>query len=401
MKHNDLNEGDQLPAAERIAYLIAGYLANTLTEAEHDELDDWVVASEENTKFFEELTDEDNIEAGIRWHQNLERQKALQKIKEDLGLRRAERPFFRSFWPYLVAACLLLSVAGIYLLKTAVPKKITPALVKNNGVNAIHPGQDQAVLTLANGRTIILDSTGTGLLATEGSVHVSKQRGGEILYSGNDKNRNYNIVSTPRGGQYKLVLGDGTRVWLNAESSLKFPAGFAPHHRDVELQGEAYFEVAKNPAQPFKVTIKSPSGNGGTVEVLGTHFNINSYGEEATVKTTLLEGSVQVEREGKRVVLKPGQQAQSGIGINVIMVNPEEAVAWKNGLFLFRDAPIYAIGAQISRWYNLDVEYRGSIPYHFNAAIDRKEPLAQLLNLLAGTKQVHFSVENKKLIISP
>jgi len=402
MKPNQPNGNKQLPVAERIAYLIAGFLGNTLTKVEHDELDAWVVAKEENTRLFEELTDEANIEAGIDWHKQLDQQKALSKIKEGLGLRQKSKPFLRSLWPYLVAASLIIAVVSIYLFKLKNPKVDTPAQAQTNNKEVIKPGRDQAVLILSNGRTIILDSSGTGLLATEGEITVKKGSGGEIIYDGNDKQTRYNLVSTPRGGQYKLVLADGTIVWLNAESSLNFPAGFAADKREVELKGEGYFEVAKNDKKSFRVKVLTDTGEEeSSVEVLGTHFNINSYGDEGMVKTTLLEGSVSVNRQGKEVILKPGQQAQIKNGIKVIAAEVEKEVAWKDGLFVFRDASIQTIGAQIARWYDVELEYKGNIAYHFNATIDRKEPLRNLLKLLEDTKRVHFKIDGKKLIIEP
>lgn len=401
MKSAHQNGDAQLPAAERIAYLIAGFLQNTLTEAEHDELDAWVIASEENTRLFEELTDEANIEAGIDWHKQLDQQKALNKIKESLGMARGSKTFLRSFWPYVVAASLIIATVSIYFLNSNDKEKTKPVLADKIPESIIHPARDQAVLTLANGRTIILDSNSAGLLAKEGNVTIKRNASGEIIYTGNDTQMKYNLVSIPRGGQYKLILGDGTKVWLNAESSIKFPAGFALNKRQVELRGEAYFEVEKNTSKPFIVKINTPSDDGGFVEVLGTHFNINSYGDEELVKTTLIKGAVRFEKEGKSVLLKPGQQAQSGINIKIASVNTEEVIAWKDGLFLFRDATIKTIGAQIARWYDLDVEYKGEISYHFNAAINRNEPLKNLLKLLEGTKRVRFTIEGKRLIIEP
>jgi ferric-dicitrate binding protein FerR (iron transport regulator) len=239
------------------------------------------------------------------------------------------------------------------------------------------------------------------MVTNEGSVSIKKGEQGELIYEGTDTEMKYNTVSTPRGGQYKLVLGDGTRVWLNAESSLKFPAGFSLNQREVELRGEAYFEVAKNPARPFKVTVLTPSGDGGTVEVLGTHFNINSYGDEPVVKTTLLEGSVRVTKAGHTVVIRPGEQAQAGATIRVVHTDTDQEVGWKEGEFVFRNATIQQVAAQLTRWYDVEVEYRGSVTDHFNATIDRKESLQSLLKLLEGTKRVHFTLAGKKLIIGP
>lgn len=391
--------------AERIAYLIAGFLRNSLTKEEHDELDEWIVASDENTMLFEELTDTDNLEAMLEWRRHVDRQKALNQIKENIGIRKQRRPFLRTLWPLTIAvACLLAIAAGAYffVIKQDNQRQTiegeTAAKPKDSG--------GKAVLTLASGRTIILDNEGTGLLATEGNISIKKGAEGELIYDGRDTAMKYNLVTTPRGAQYKIVLGDGTKVWLNAESSVKFPAGFSGQQREVELKGEGYFEVATVPSSspngggqkkiPFIVQVGSMK-----VEVLGTHFNINSYGDEAVVKTTLLEGMVNIEKGSESVVLHPGQQAQAGNHIKVVNIDAAKEVAWKDGLFLFRDAPIEIIGAQIARWYDVDVEYKGPVPYHFNATIDRKEPLSSVLTALEATKHVRFTREGRKLIIAP
>jgi transmembrane sensor len=407
MKHGYTNGEDPLPVAERIAYLIAGFLRNSLTEEEHDELDDWVVASDENTRLFEELTDPDNLEAMLEWRRHVDQQKTLNQIKENIGLRRPGKSFLHSLWPMTIAvACLLAVAAGAYFWIIR-EKDNDKAAVQNSEVQNAKPGTDKAVLTLASGRTIILDSGGAGLLANEGNISIKKGQEGELIYDGTDTEMKYNIVSTPRGGQYKIVLGDGTRVWLNAESSLKFPAGFSLQHREVEIRGEGYFEVAKNAERPFKVKIVTPWGDGGLVEVLGTHFNINSYGDEAMVKTTLLEGSVRVtlrqaQDNNHSVVLQPGQQVQSnGNNLKIVAADTGKETAWKEGKFVFSDATIQNIAGQIARWYDVEVEYSGKIPYHFNATIDRDEPLENVLTALEATKNVQFTLEGKKLIIRP
>lgn len=402
MKPKESKDDAQLPVAERIAYLIAGFLRGSLTEAEHDELDAWVVASDENMRLFEELTDEANLEAAMDWHRRLDQGKALNRIKEEVGLRPAKKPLVRSFWPLLIAAAtILIAVISIYLFTIKNADKEDSRLARSNAPGTVRPGHDQAVLTLANGRTIILDSTGSGLLASEGGVQVAKGAGSELVYEGQGGSLQYHTVSIPRGGQYKLVLSDGTRVWLNAESSLRFPAGFAPDSREVELRGEGYFEVAKNKERPFRVKSWTPSGEEQLVEVLGTVFNIHAYPDPAGTRTTLVEGSVRVVKGGERVVLRPGEQARGEKNLEVVKVDLRKEVAWKEGLFLFRDASIREIGDQITRWYDVEVEYRGDIPYHFNATIERSTPLSSLLEVLQATKRVHFTLAGKKLIIEP
>lgn len=398
MKPKAPQDDPQLPVAERIAYLIAGFLRGTLTEAEHDELDAWIVESDENLRLFEELTDEENLETAIAWRQRLEKERALHNIKEEVDLTKSRKPFFRSLLLYGVAATLIL-VAGLYFLGGRDAGKMNSSQALNTKEGVVSPGRDQAVLTLSGGRTIILNATGGGLLASEGGVRVSKGRGGEIVYEGKGAPELFHTVSIPRGGQYKVVLSDGTKVWLNAESTLRFPASFGGATRDVELRGEGYFEVVKDGARPFRVKSRTQAGGEQLVEVLGTAFNINAY--DASLKTTLVEGSVRVQRAGEMVVLQPGEQAIGGEDLKVVKADLTKEGAWKEGLFVFRDASIQEIAGQITRWYDVEVEYRGSIPYHFNAAIERKEPLPTLLDVLQTTNRVHFKLEGKKLIIEP
>jgi ferric-dicitrate binding protein FerR (iron transport regulator) len=401
MKGLPQNHDENLQKAERIAYLIAGHLKDTLSELERDELDEWITESDENLELFENLTDEDNIEAGIQKHRRMEKEKAeaLAGVKEKIGIR--QKTNLRKLWPYLAAASVVLIAGSLYILNHTKDIPAEKPIAQRTTKSDIQAGSDKAVLTLSDGRTIILNSTVSGLLANEGSISIKKNEHGEIAYEGTEQQMKYNTVSTPRGGEYKLVLGDGTEVWLNAESSIKFPAGFAANDREVELRGEAYFEVAKNATKPFKVSIITPNGSGGTVTVLGTKFNINAYTDEATVKTMLVEGSVRVEKNNVSKIISPGEQALSSNVITVIKADVREAIAWKEGKFLFRDATIRSIGEQLKRWYDIEVEYQGTISQHFNTEVSRNIPLSKLLSALEATVQVHFNLTGKKLVIKP
>jgi ferric-dicitrate binding protein FerR (iron transport regulator) len=214
----------------------------------------------------------------------------------------------------------------------------------------------------------------------------------------------YNTITTPRGGQYQVTLSDGTKVWLNAASSIRFPVLFTGNERKVEITGEAYFEVAKNVSKPFKVkTISSE------VEVLGTHFNVNAYDDEAVAKTTLLEGLVKVsvpQTGGKLAArfLQPGQQSGITKDGRISVLNnadTEEAVAWKNGRFQFRSADLKSILRQISRWYDVDVVYKGNVDLHFTGQLTRDDYVSKVFDKLALTGEVHFKIEGKKIIVSP
>lgn len=263
----------------------------------------------------------------------------------------------------------------------------------------INPGQNKAVLTLSNGKTISLNEQNNGALATDGGVVVSKLSDGQLSYTANDKQANtalqFNTISTPRGGQYMVVLPDGTKVWLNAHSSLRYPVYFAGKERVVEVYGEAYFEVTKNKLKPFKVI-----ANNVAVKVLGTHFNVTAYADEPTVRTTLLEGSVDVNHK----ILLPGQQARINNqtqNINILSVNTDEVVAWKNGLFIFRNENIQSIMNKISRWYDVEVEFKNKkiLDQKFGGTFSRSGELSDMLESMSLTGVIHFRTEGRRIIV--
>lgn len=295
----------------------------------------------------------------------------------------------------------MISVGGYYLLKPDYQKQIASTQNIKIDKDDVNPGENKAVLTLADGSSIILDSNRNGTLATQGNTKILKLNG-MVSYNNLSKKNNtvlYNTISTPRGGQYQLVLSDGSKVWLNAASSLRFPASFSGKERKVELQGEAYFEVAKNAAMPFKVKT-----NGMEVEVLGTHFNINSYEDESAIRTTLLEGSIKINKRGSSSLLKPGEQALLNKKGEIKIINHadvEEAIAWKEGKFQFDKADIHAVMRQIARWYDVDVDYQGSVASHFGGTISRNVNLSQVLNMLHLTGEVKFEIKDRKVVVMP
>lgn len=269
------------------------------------------------------------------------------------------------------------------------------------------PGSNKATLTLADGSMIDLNTAKNGILTRQGNIKIIKGEDGQILYDLDQKRAEgwgLNTISTPRGGKYEIVLSDGSRVWLNAESSLKYPASFRGKHREVTLTGEGYFEIAKNSSMPFQVKV-----NDMTIEVLGTHFNVNAYADESVVATTLLEGSVKIKSApsenavNQTVTLSPGEQAnlsKSGtLKINQ-HANTDEAIAWKNNNFEFNNADVQNIMRQLSRWYDVQVEYKGSIPKRrFTGKISRNLKLSELITMLQYTG-VSMQIVDKKIIIS-
>ena len=267
--------------------------------------------------------------------------------------------------------------------------------------NDVSPGGDKATLTLADGSSILLDDAQNGTLAQQGSSKVIKV-GGKLMYdptNNNSKEIVYNTISTPNGGQYQLELPDGSLVWLNATSSIHFPTSFVGKERHVEITGEAYFEVAKNRDMPFIVTV-----NGAEVQVLGTHFNVNAYSDEDNVKTTLLEGSVKFVSGANINMLKPGQQSQlasNGLIKVVSNVDVDEVVAWKNGMFDFENAGIETVMRQLSRWYDVEIEYKGKTDDLFIAEMRRNIKLSDALKALELTGRVKFEIQGKKIIVMP
>jgi len=393
----DMNEG-----AYRIAYLIAGYIRGTITEPEHDELDKWVEASEDNMLLFEELTDEKNIEANLEWMDKVTTEKNLELIKKKIEFTQKPYNLKIKKWFYSIAASILLLVAafGIYkIINSKQSKQKSLAKIDQTG---IQPGGNKATLTLSNGSVIDLVNTPNGLINGDNGTIINKSKDGEILYneSGSSNSAaNYNILTTPRGGQYEVQLPDGSHVWLNAASSLKYPTEFSTSERIVELNGEGYFEIAKDKTKPFKVKL----ADGSEVKVLGTHFNIMAYENEKAKEITLLEGRVEITKGNNKQSLIPGQQGRI-LSSKIILVDAadtNQVTGWKNGQFIFHDEDIQSIMRQVARWYDVDIKYEASNTQHFNAAISRKEPVLKLLHILQETGQIHFKTTNKTIYVLP
>jgi ferric-dicitrate binding protein FerR (iron transport regulator) len=331
------------------------------------------------------------------------------RIAEGTGVEMGQTRVLRRFRWVAAAAILLLLTGGVWFL--ADRRKDAPVFA-GKAAAPIHdaaPGGNKALLTMADGRVIGLDSAANGQLALQGNMRVLKLDSGLLAYEVAASHKlqaasrlEYNTITTPRGGQYQVVLPDGTRVWLNAASSLQFPTSFTGKDRTVTLKGEAYFEVAGKAAQPFYV--KMP--NDAAIEVLGTRFNVNAYEDEPAARATLLEGAIRIRKSDHASVLKPGQQAIMDNGGDAIRVSDDadmdEAVAWKNGMFIFNSLPLGSIMRQMERWYDVEVSYRGNVKgISFNGQISRYSQASQMLDMLATTGEVHFIMENKKVIVTP
>jgi len=314
-------------------------------------------------------------------------------------------PLIKRNWFRLAAAAVfVLAVIGVYLLVNQQPVELPVAKSDQHITNDILPGGNKAVLTLSNRSDINLESVSNGTIVTEGDTKISKLNDGQLVYNTLEEKPTqvlYNTVTTPRGGQYQLLLADGSKVWLNSASSIRFPVSFNGNERRVEVSGEAYFEVAKNPSMPFKVDVNGKN----EIEVLGTHFNINSYTDEGSIKTTLLEGSVKVTslktRESK--LITPGQQAQLNTDgqITINKADPDKVMAWKNGYFNVDGADTKTVMQLLSRWYDVDVVYEGAIPQReWGGDIEKNLKLSQMLKILEKNN-LHFRLEGRKLMVLP
>jgi transmembrane sensor len=343
------------------------------------------------------------------WYLNEARQQDLpsdlENIEEYLDEShegKVNRNAFR--WVAIAASVLLVMALSFYKWTSTETSQIAEKALENDAL----PGDFRAQLTLANGENILLGTARNGKLAQEGSTSIIKTKEGEITYASGTQNKDsesvFNTIRTPKSGQFQIVLSDGSVVWLNAESSIRFPAAFSPEERLVEVTGEVYFEVNKAYNLGKRIPFRVMSGN-QTVEVLGTRFNINSYGDEGVIKTTLLEGSIQVNanvRKDKGIVLRPGQQAQlsSRQALKVSEVNTSQVMAWKEGYFRFDGIGIKELMQHVSRWYDMEIEYQGEVGEHeFVGEISRNTRLSSVLKILEAGG-IKFRVEGKKIIVT-
>ncbi|MBN8850802.1 MAG: FecR domain-containing protein [Sphingobacteriales bacterium] len=393
--------------AQLLASLAEKFLAGEATQAEEEQLhqlyDSW------NDDEEEVVTDTEQPE--------VLRAEIFQALKERINAERAASPkrspgqersvgsghsYRKMFWRSVAAAAVI--AVGLLIYNQTVVKKGAAsleqkALAINN--QPVVPGKDKATLTLADGSVVDLDSSDASRMAQQGDTRI-RIKDGKIVYDPSKAGSAatvYNTITTSRGGQYQVVLPDGTRVWLNATSSIKFPVAFAGNSRVVEVSGEAYFEVAKNPAMPFIAKVKDVE-----VEVLGTHFDVMAYGEEGKIATTLLEGSVRVSKGREKYAIAPGQQvvwSEDGAFSLNTDVDLEEVIAWKNGKFHFNNVDIKTIMRQIARWYDVDVAYENvAEDIRLGGVVSRKEDIRQLLDYFEVAGKVRFRVEGRKVIVS-
>jgi transmembrane sensor len=368
---------------ERLAYLLTVSNALNATAAELKELDNWYESFGQD----EQLTTKLSAAAKLAMEQ-----KMMARIDREM-----DKPVFRLNWKqYAAAAITLLCLSsGLFYYRTAKIKINDPGAYVST--NDIDPGGNKAILTLANGTQIDLNKKAAGLMAQQQDTRIVKTADGTLRYENSDGDElpaAQNSIAIPRGGQYQLVLADGSKVWINSQSTLKFPTAFNGASREVELTGEAYFEIAHNTRQPFLV-----HSGGQIVKVLGTHFNINSYAGSVW-QTTLLQGSVSVSNtaNGNNTILSPGQQASvNAYGISVATVDTENSTAWKNGQFKFENTAITTVIQQLERWYDVDISYKGTTNKKFYGNISRTVKLSTVLNMLQTTSHLNYKIEGRSV----
>lgn len=386
----------------RLTWLFERYRNRLTTPAEEEELFQLIDQSEHDEKLKALLTAAwEQFQPGNFALQPRQSKEMYQHILENTKPSTRIRG---GFWGPMMAAAaavlMLIMVAGGYFIYRYQIKHTTNNEMQQASVQDIAPGSNKALLTLANGTTVILDSTGNQVIQ-QGNV-VIHQQNGQLQYKGGPASTEtvYNTLTTPRGGKFKIVLPDGSVAWLNSASSLRYPASFNGKERIVELHGQGYFEIVQHAHQPFKVKV-----NDMEVQVLGTSFDIMAYADESTINTTLLEGGVKVLKGKVEKMLKPGQQAildERTAAIDIQPADVNRIIAWKNGRFIFNNMDLETILREVARWYDVELVYQvkpGKEKY--GGGISRNLSLSAVLKVLEENGNNHFSIEGRKVIILP
>lgn len=398
-----------MTTAEHISHLLFKHLQGTLSAEEQQQLEHWLQQSPRNQQLFNSVSDEAQLRQQLLVYQEALQQEQpvwdkIQQLRNRPSAGTVRQVRFPRKWMWAAALFALLAGTGIYVWNNS-PMQ-APDNTATTAVHDVQPGKTGAILTLADGRQVVLDSLQNGVVAVENGARVMLKNGG-LAYNGSSDNTSaaplYNTLSTPRGRQFQLTLPDGTRVWLNAASSLQYPTQFTGKERKVVVTGEAYFEVAASSTLPFTVVTDKAA-----VHVLGTSFNINAYHNEGLFAATLLEGSVKVAAGESTVLLKPGQQAQlnnAAAQQQVRVVDDPDitrTVAWKEGFFNFEDVTLEEAMRQLERWYDIEVTYEKKIPdIRFGGKLSRDMSLKGLLKSLEEA-DVHFRIEEgRRLIVLP
>ncbi|PWV56127.1 FecR family protein [Chitinophaga sp. S165] len=378
---------------QRIAYLLARYVDKSCSREELDELFAAIGRGDDPETLDHLLED---VWHGEHPAPDIDYEQVYQQI------RPVEQPRTKvfNFRRMAVAASFALLVGVAFWMAQRRHTAKRPVLAEQAAPAVIVPGGNKAELTLADGTVVTLDSAGKQVIR-QGNMAI-QQHNGQLSYASQpaDGSIHYNKLTTPRGGQFRLVLPDGTKVWLNSATMLRYPTAFTEKERVVELEGQGYFEVAANARQPFKVKVRNME-----VQVLGTGFDIMAYRDENTINTTLLTGSIQVKEGSAAQLLRPGQQAvmnNEDHQLTVRTADIRKVTAWKNGLFVFNNMDLPAILREVARWYDVDIVYKASPGMElYGGGIGRDLQLADILALLEGNGYNHFRIEGRKVIVLP
>jgi transmembrane sensor len=389
-----------------IAMLIKKHIHNELTEEDRRTLNNWMDESNENRRVFNEMTNEESLREAMQEFYAFTRNHVQGQSAAVVSMLPGKTNWIKYL---LAAAVVIIAVSLIWLFainnRNGKQVVVTDTATKKT-TSDIPPGSNKAVLTLADGSTIELDDARNGVIAEQGRTVINKKNGELVYNDGKVKAKgnaiSWNTVTTPRGGQYQLSLPDGSKVWLNAASSIKFPVSFSGKKRVVQLEGEAFLDVVHNENMPFEVQLC----NGTKVQVLGTRFNIMAYNEEVELKTTLVQGKVKMTNaQNQEALLQPGQQALLNKSQGDLQIDKDAdvaaAVAWKEGLFKFAHTDIRAVMRQLARWYDVQIEYDKKLPEkYFSGEISRRLNAAEVLSVIefAG---VRFKIEGKKISVLP
>lgn len=375
------------------------WMNGTITPEEERIFAEWYSASQDKEVI---------VPAGFAAGEDDHRNRILRHIHR--GIRDQQRRRIPRWIPAVAAAVFILAGSGALwwglgrsVNRTSLVTQVAPQ------PTLIRPAADKAMLTLGDGSTVDLEAAKDGSMTANGAAQIDRRSARLVYKNGRSADRDgavvappavvYNMLTTPRGGVYSIVLPDGTKVWLNACSSLRYPTAFHGATREVMLTGEGYFEVSLNAAQPFKVRV-----GGMTVDVLGTHFDVMAYDDEPAVTTTLLEGSVRLLSGEQRLLLAPGEQSQLTKDDNrfhSVKADVDQVVAWKNGVFQFKSEDIRSVMRKVSRWYDVDVNYEGEITEHFTGAVPRDADVMTLLKTMELTNSIHFRVQGKRITVTP
>jgi transmembrane sensor len=385
----------------RFDHLIYKYKRQLCSREELEELLDYLASGNHELELQAAIERQLMVEYANSEVEDQETEVIFGNIREKLTSTEPKPKYKSIWWISTAAAILIISGLGIFFYKNQLKSSATVHTARKIQPEIL-PGGNRAILTLANGKTISLTNALNGKLAQDGGISVSKTRDGQLVYAGHNempqagKPNGLNTITIPRGGIYDIVLADGTHVWLNSGSSLAFPSSFSGTERQVQLTGEAYFEVARN-GKPFKVITATQ-----TVQVLGTHFNIEAYQDEESVKTTLLEGSVKVIRKNEKVLLTPGQMSVNTQtqALYVRQANLTEVMDWKSGLFIFDNENVAEVMRKVARWYDVEVEYKSNIGgKKLVGIVSRNTPIEELLDNVALAGKVKYKLEGRRIVL--